>query len=159
MYSKIQNDDKWRMCRHSSSGCQTSPSATWQLEWVSEKQKGEEGPCSPNKRRRQMSPFAVFACRRVHRFSSSSSSSSICIGVFVVHRRRRVRWFRVRRHRHRRCMASSPWWCGMVVIIVSCWWWLCHGVGVWSSRRGCGCGAHYWLPRRREWRRGTWFCG
>jgi len=49
MYSKIKNDNEWWTCRHLSSSCQTSPSATWQLEWVSEKQKGEEGPCSPNK--------------------------------------------------------------------------------------------------------------
>jgi len=37
-----------------------------------------------------MSPFTVFACHHVHRFSSLLSLSSICIVMFVVHWHRRV---------------------------------------------------------------------
>jgi len=78
MYSKIKNDDEWQMCHRSSSGCQTLPSVTWQLEWVLEKQR-EEGACSLNKWWQQMSLFTVFAHCCVHRFPSSSSI------VVIVH--------------------------------------------------------------------------
>jgi len=117
MYSKIKNGDKWRMCRRSSSGCQTSPLATWQLEWVSEKQKGEEGPCSPNKRRWLL--VIVFTVFHLHR---PSSSLSICIIVFVVHQHCCVR---VHRRGRRRCMVSSPWWCchRVVLVVVVSWCW------------------------------------
>jgi len=118
MYSKIKNDDKRQTCRRSSSSCQMSPSATWQLEWLSEKQKGEEeGPCSPNKRWWLLVVvFTVFHLRH------PSSSSSICIIMFVVHQHHRVH---VRRHGHRRCVVSLPWWCchRVVLVVVVSWCW------------------------------------
>ena len=102
MYSKIKNDDEWWMCHCSSSGCQTLLSVMWQLECMSEKQREEEGPCSPNKRQWQMLLFTVFACHHVHHFPSSSS---ICIIMFVIHQHCHVH------HCHcHHCVASLPWW-------------------------------------------------